>query len=196
MTGTTSKADQYALVAYLIVKSERDNSPLDKKALQKKVHLIQELGSVNTGYIFSFYTYGPYSASLAGDLDVIANNGGAEVRYCSSANRYEIKSGNHIDKMRTRGQQFIKTNEAAIGRVLEAFDNGLANELELVSTIAYLYRQLQHDVFKDSKRLLEHVMKLKPRYSEAKVSHAIKDVQDILRQQKGPTGLSSGSSTP
>ena len=54
MTGISGKIDQYALVAFLIEQAERSNQQLGKKALQKKVHLIQELGGIDTGYRFSF----------------------------------------------------------------------------------------------------------------------------------------------
>ena len=79
MTGETERVDQYALVAFLIDQAAKARRPLGKKALQKKVHLIHEFGGVDTGYRFAFYTYGPYSVSLAGDLDVIANSGGANI---------------------------------------------------------------------------------------------------------------------
>ena len=62
MAGITGKIDQYALVAFLI--DQAAQSQLGKKALQKKVHLIHEMGGVDTGYRFSFYTYGPFSVIL------------------------------------------------------------------------------------------------------------------------------------
>jgi hypothetical protein len=58
-----SKFDQYALIALLAKRVGGADRRLGKKAIQKNVHLIQELGGVDAGYRFSFYTYGP---SLAG----------------------------------------------------------------------------------------------------------------------------------
>ena len=92
MTEAIRKTDQYALVAFLIDQAKRGRQQLGKKALRKKVHLVQELGGVDAGYRFSFYTYGPYSVDLAGDLDVVAKSGGAMVHYSRSDNYYLIET--------------------------------------------------------------------------------------------------------
>ena len=125
MTGMAGKNDQFALVAFLISQSAKAKQDLGKKALQKKVHLIQELGGVEAGYRFSFYTYGPYSVGLAGDLDVIANSGGAEISYNLSGNSYQVDPGQHTGQMVEMGKEFIRSNQAAIERVLGAFGDQL-----------------------------------------------------------------------
>ena len=180
MTRVTGKIDQYALVAFLIKQAMQSRQQLGKKALQKKVHLIQELGGIDTGYRFSFYTYGPYSVSLAGDLDVVANSGGARIRYISSDNQYLIQPSEHTDRMIEKGQNFFEHNQAAIDRVLAAFGNRIAKDLELVSTIAYLHRHARQEEFEDDGRLAKHVMALKPKYSQRQVENAIAEVKGFL----------------
>lgn len=180
MTGTIGKIDQYALVAFLIKQAAQVHQQLGKKALQKKVHLIQELGGVDTGYRFSFYTYGPYSVSLAGDLDVIANSGGAKIRYMSWDNHYLIDPDERSDRMIERGQKFFGQKQEAIDRVLATFGNRSAKGLELVSTIAYLRRHSSQEEFEDNEKLVKHVMALKPKYSEMEVENAIAEVKDFL----------------
>ena len=180
MTGMTGKTDQYALVAFLIEQAAQVRQQLGKKALQKKVHLIQELGGVDTGYRFSFYTYGPYSVSLAGDLDVIANSGGAKIRYISWDNHYLIDPDEHTGRMIRRGREYFEQNKAAIDKVLAAFGNRTAKGLELVSTIAYLRRHVPQEDFEDNEKLVKHVMALKPKYSEVEVKNAIVEVKNFL----------------
>ena len=180
MTGISGKIDQYALVAFLIEQAERSNQQLGKKALQKKVHLIQELGGIDTGYRFSFYTYGPYSVSLAGDLDVIANSGGAKVRYISWDNHYLIDPDEHTSRMIERGRKFFEKYQVDIDKILAAFGNRTAKGLELVSTIAYLRRHASKDKFEDNEALAKHVRALKPKYSEAEIERAIAEVKDFL----------------
>ena len=180
MTGITGKIDQYALVAFLIKQAAQVHQQLGKKALQKKVHLIQELGDVDTGYRFSFYTYGPYSVSLAGDLDVIANSGGAKIRYISWDNHYLIDPDEHTDRMIERGREFFEQNQAVIDKVLATFGNRSAKGLELVSTIAYLRRHAPQEEFEDNGKLAKHIMALKPKYSEMEVENAISEVKDFL----------------
>ena len=133
------------------------------------MHLIQELGGVDTGYRFSFYTYGPYSGSLAGDLDVVSKSVGAKISYESSNNRYLIEPDEHTDRMIEKGQAFIEGNMAAIERVLEVFGGRLAKDLELVSTIAYLRRHAPHEEFENGEALAKRVIALKPKYSNSQV---------------------------
>ena len=176
----TRKTDQYALVAFLIDQAAQANQELGKKALQKKVHLIQELGGVDSGYRFSFHTYGPYSANLAGDLDVIANSGGASIRYDSSGNRYRIGTGESTSRIVEMGKDFIEAIRPAIEKVLDTFGRRSAKGLELVSTIAYLHRHLPEEEFLDNERLAERVKNLKPKHSTAEVGMAIEEVRDFL----------------
>ena len=93
MTDTVRKAYQYALISLLIKEAETKGQRLGKKALQKKVHLIQDLAGIDAGYRFSFYTYGPYSSQLSGDLDAVANSGGANIYYDRLENFYLITGG-------------------------------------------------------------------------------------------------------
>lgn len=180
MTEMTGKIDQYALVAFLIAQAAQAHKQLGKKAIQKKVHLIHELGGVDTGYRFSFYTYGPFSVNLAGDLDVIANSGGAKICYNISDNHYQIDPREHTKRMIERGRKFIEKNRVSIKRVLETFGDRSAKGLELVSTIAYLRRHAPQEEFEDNDRLAEHVRSLKPKYSEMEVRKAIAEVKDFL----------------
>ena len=181
MTKKTGKLDQYALVAFLIKQAADTQQQLGKKALQKKVHLIQELGGVDTGYRFSFYTYGPYSGSLAGDLDVVSKSGGAKISYESSNNRYLIEPDEHTDRMIEKAQALFEgDNEAAINRVLEVFGGRLAKDLELVSTIAYLHRHAPHEEFENGEELAKRVIALKPKYSKSQVEEAIAEVKEFL----------------
>lgn len=180
MLKATRKTDQYALVAFLIDHAAQANLELGKKALQKKVHLIQELGGVESGYRFSFYTYGPYSRNLAGDLDVIANSGGAIVSYDSFDNRYQIGAGEFTSQMMDMGKEFVEANRSSIEKVIDTFGRRSAKGLELISTIAHLHRHLPEKEFQDDERLAERVAKLKPKYSESEIGNAIGEVRDFL----------------
>lgn len=180
MTGITGKTDQYALVAFLIEKAAQAHQNLGKKALQKKVHLIQELGGVDTGYSFPFYTYGPFSAGLAGDLDVIAHSNGAKICYIASDNQYLIEPGERAGQMIEKGRAFVDGNRTTIDRVLAAFGGRSAKSLELVSTVAYLRRHKPQDEFEDNEKLAKHVKDLKPKYSEEEVRKAIAEVKEFL----------------
>lgn len=179
-----SKRDQYALIALLANQVGGAGRRLGKKALQKKVHLIQELGGVDAGYHFSFYTYGPYSTGLAGDLDVVAAMGGAKVIYNASDNYYLIEPAVATDHMIAKGQGFIDRNRTAINQVLHTFGARLAKDLELVSTIAYLRRHAAPGEFESDGRLAAHVKALKPKYSENEIATAIREVKSFLAERR------------
>ena len=180
MTGMFRKANQYALISLLIKEAEAAGQRLGKKALQKKIHLIQELGGVESGYRFSFYTYGPYSSQLSGDLDTIANSGGANIQYEKTENYYIISVGDKTDIILQNGNEFIEKNKREIHRVLEKFGGRLAKELELTSTIVYLRRHTSEEEFNNEEALMERVRALKPKYSRREIKRAIGEVKDFL----------------
>lgn len=175
-----TKFDQYALIALLAKQVGGANGRLGKKAIQKNVHLIQELGGVDAGYRFSFYTYGPYSSDLAGDLDVVATLGGAEITYYSSDNYCLIGPGAKTDHLIEKGRRFIERNQAEIDRVLVAFGGRLAKGLEFVSTIVYLRRHASTGKFENDEKLAAHVKALKPKYHDIEIATAIGEVKGFL----------------
>ena len=180
MTGTVRKVDQHALMAYLIKRAEESGQRLGKKALQKKIHLIQELGGIDAGYRFSFYTYGPYSSRLSGDLDTVANSGGAKIFYDPSDNYYLIYPGDKTALVIDKGRKYIEKNTREIDRILDVFGGRLARELELTSTIAYLRRHVSEEEFLKDDRLLKRVKDLKPKYSDGQIRRAIAEVREFV----------------
>jgi uncharacterized protein YwgA len=179
-----SKRDQYALIALLANQVGGAGGRLGKKALQKNIHLIQELGGVEAGYRFSFYTYGPYSTGLAGDLDVVAAMGGANVTYNASDNYYLIEPGAATEHMIEKGREFIDRNRTAIDHVLRTFGDRMAKDLELVSTIAYLRRHAPSGEFESDGRLAGLVRALKPKYSDIEIATAIREVKSFLADRR------------
>lgn len=192
-TSAISKTEQYALITLIAKEVGGDNHRLGKKALQKNVHLIQELGGVDAGYRFSFYTYGPYSTSLAGDLDTVASSGGVTISYNTTDNYYLIGPGAGADRVIERGIGFIQGHREAIEGVLQAFGGRLAKDLELVSTIAYLRRHAPTETFEDDQNLVRRVKALKPKYSDNQVLTAINEVKGFLAAQRSVTSQASHS---
>ena len=181
MTQTAvTKTDQYALLTLISKKLGGPEHRFGKKALQKTVHLMQELGGVDAGYNFSFYTYGPYSSELSGDLDIAAAANVLTVAYNPSENYYLIGPSTEADRAIKNGQKFLQSNQAEIDRIIEAFGGRLAKDLELVSTIAYLHRHAPKSEFADDDKLLARVKDLKPKYSTQEIAKAIKEVRGFL----------------
>lgn len=172
-----TKRDQYALITYLVNKLSGGRAP-GKKALQKLVHLVEELGGVDAGYRFSFYTYGPYSSDLTGDLDAVAGQNGINVVYLKDENSYQITTGENSSWVLDRGQSFVERNASSVDRVIAQFGGRLAKDLELVSTVVYLRRHAP-ELFDDESKVLERVHALKPRYSNSEIRDAIKEIKSF-----------------
>ncbi len=176
----TEKTDQYALLATVITRQGGEAGRLGKKALQKYVHLIQEFGGVDSEYQFSFYTYGPYSSALAGDLDILNALDGADIVYDAADNHYQISPSDNTNALIRGGQAFLDQYRAGIDKVLSAFGGRKAKDLELISTIAYLWRHAPKEEFADDRKLMVHVRALKPKFSEGEISRAIQEVRSFL----------------
>lgn len=171
-----SKRDQYALITYLVVRLSKAPG---KKALQKLVHLIEELGGVDAGYRFSFYTYGPYSSDLTGDIDAVAGFNGIDVAYDAEENTYRITAGKKKDWVLDGGKVFLDRHAAELDRVIEKFGGRLAKDLELVSTIVYLRRHVPES-FDNEAALVTHVRALKPKYTDDQMRKAFREVRAFV----------------
>ncbi len=181
---TATKIDQRALLAFISKKLGGPDHSLGKKALQKSVHLLQELGGVDAGYNFSFYTYGPYSSELAGDLDVAAAVNALSIKYNSAENYYLINPGPDADRVIADGNDFLSKHREAIDKVLNVLHGRLAKELELISTIAYLRHHAPDEIFEDDKTLAKGVKDLKPKYSDTEIEKSILEVRAFLAKDK------------
>jgi uncharacterized protein len=159
--------NKHALITY--VADKLGKGKLGKKALQKIMHLIQDLEKVPVGYSFPFYTYGPFSDDLSFDADIVKMFGGITMDYDSVNNAYSISSGENAKIIIKEGEAFLNQYKAGISNVLDRFGNKTAKELELLSTIVYLKRE-------DSKisdaSLVSKVRALKPKYSENEINAA------------------------
>lgn len=68
--------NRYALIADLIRRFDQQRNALGKTALQKMVFLLQRVFGLDFDYAYTLYTFGPFCADLARDLDIVAGLGG------------------------------------------------------------------------------------------------------------------------
>jgi len=160
----TSEWERYGLIAELAQKL-RGTGRLGKKAIQKYVYLLQELEGVATGYKFSFYTYGPYSSDLAGDLDVVNSLQGVSITYSPSDNAYNIAQGEKSDELKSRSVAYLQNASAGIEKLVRFFGGRYAKDLELISTIVFLNRNDQQISAINETAVVRKVLELKPKYS-------------------------------
>src|ERR1700733_14983083 len=100
--------ERYALIAEIVQRFHAVNHRLGKTALQKMIFLLQRSFGVDVDYTYTLYTYGPYCAAVARDLDIVEGFGGAQVLYDFGFAGYEIRPGATNEEIRERSDSFLK----------------------------------------------------------------------------------------
>lgn len=178
MKNNVSKEDQYALISFF-AKELGHSQSFGKKALQKVVHLLQELTKIDTGYQFSFYTYGPYSSELSNDLDVAAQRGGVKILYNPEDQYYLIQSGDNTPHAIESGKRFLENNRNEIDKVTKLSRGKTAKDLELISTIVFLQTRDKSSDFSSQEAMVARVQSLKPKYRPYEIEKAIEKVKSF-----------------
>jgi hypothetical protein len=162
---------RYGLIAEVIERFKAANCRLGKTALQKMIFLLQRSFGVDCDYSYTLYTYGPYSADVARDLDVVAGLSGAVVNYDFSFAGYEIHPGPASADLRMRAAAFLSEIGPKLDQLVADFGAFSAKELELRSTVLYLSKHGQ-----DRSELIKQVHEVKPHFSLIHIERAIADL--------------------
>jgi uncharacterized protein YwgA len=159
---------QYGVISYLAQKLEGRNK-LGKKAVQKLIYLIQELSKIPIGYRFHFYHYGPYSNELSGDLEYVANLKGITMQYNPSLNMYNITHGENTHAIISKASSFIKSYEDGISKIINDFGGKRGQDLELIATIIYVWKDSQEKHNYDEYKIISQVAELKPKFNRDEI---------------------------
>lgn len=169
---------RYALITHL-AKEIGGSQQFGKKAAQKVVYLLQELGRVPVGYRYTFYTYGVFSSELANTLGVVEGLEGIKVDYDENQNTYQIEPGVKADKLGKRGADFLIQHKDAIAKIVSFAKHRTAKRLELISTIVFVKKNeyLGNDI--DQKKLIQRVKELKPQFDDPEIMAGIDALRDL-----------------
>jgi len=167
-----AQLDRHALIAQIVRRFEQAHLRLGKTALQKIIFLLQRSFGVDAGYNYTLYTYGPFCADVARDLDVVAAFGGAQISYDLGCGGYQIHPGPANDEIRERASAFPKDLSDALERVTRDFGGLSVKDLELRSTIVYLAKP---GMFR--KELIEQVHDVKPHFAPAAIAAAVGELE-------------------
>jgi len=114
---------------------------LGKTAMVKYVFLLQKVYKVPLGYDFEIYTYGPYSSEVVEDIDyarhlnIIAMERVEYPRYIG----YSLSLLDNANTVLCEEKDFVSKYHEEIKEVVELFGDKTAKDLELATTIIYLY---------------------------------------------------------
>lgn len=166
--------ERYALIAEIVYRFEKANHRLGKTALQKMIFLLQRSFGVDVDYTYTLYTYGPYCADVARDLDIVEGFGGAKVSYDLGVGGYSIRPGETNEEIRERSEGFLTTIAPSLEALVSAFGAFNAKELELRSTIIYLSKPgLSRD------DLIQQLHDVKPHFTPQTISNALRELESI-----------------
>ncbi len=143
---------------------------------QKIVYFLKEAFHVRLPYEFYFYHFGPYDDSLDWDLRVMEGYGLIDIGADPAGTGYSIEVNHRAAaEYFQEAEKFVEENEKVIDRVLKLFGNYTPSELELASTIHFVWQNNKSIESQEAIRnvVVEKVKKLKPKFTE-------KQIQDQL----------------
>lgn len=164
--------NRYGLIAEIIERFESAKQRLGKTALQKMVFLLQRSFGVDCDYSYTLYTYGPYSADVSRDLDIVEGLDGAHVNYDLKFAGYEIHPGSKSADLRGRASGFLEEIGPKLDKLISDFGSFGAKDLELRSTALYLAKPGV-----DRALLIQRVHEVKPHFSVAQIETAIAELE-------------------
>ncbi len=172
---------RYGVIVDLARRMESKQSQFGKTALQKMIFILQDVFKIDCGYEFSLHTYGPFSSQIVHDLDFVETSKGVEVQSIGPSSGYIILPGLEADRLQEKAAEFLNNPEVqnALNRLVEEFGDYSAKDLELISTITYVTKDLsEHNDFPARGEVVQTVKQLKPKFSEDLIDKQIQDLLD------------------
>lgn len=153
----------------LISKIVMQKPSLGKTAMMKSIYILQQVYKVPLGYDYQIYTYGPYSSEVMEDIEfaVVFDAIRMEtIQYPSHYLGYQLKPTEKTEVVIQKELDFLDVYDHSISEVMDEFGDKTAKELELSSTIIYIYNNSYQNGWSSSKDYVsERVQKIKPHFS-------------------------------
>jgi hypothetical protein len=166
--------NKVGLISKLAKEFELTRIQFGKTAIMKYLYILQEVFKVPLGYEFSLYTYGPYCSDVLLDLDYTEAIDGVRIYSVDTGTGgYSIRPSHKTDEYIKKSRDFISEHAESINAVIELFGSMSARDLELRSTIIYLYKNyLQNNWKIDSNEIAFDVKEIKPYFSMEEILDA------------------------
>ncbi|KLU62648.1 hypothetical protein CEB3_c09600 [Peptococcaceae bacterium CEB3] len=164
---------KYGIIVELARRLETVSPQFGKTALQKMVYLLTTIYHVPCHYEHTIYTYGPYSAELAEDVEFVAAMGGVRLTEGNKGG-YKISPAEHADWIADKAKDVLEKYRGEFAALVADFGSFNARELELRSTLIFLNKHDQTNTSNLAKELTE----LKPYFTTNEVSAVIDDLAE------------------
>lgn len=140
---------------------------LGKTVLMKFIYILQSVCKVPLGYDYKIYTYGPYANEVMEDIDMAESMGYLNIgsQPYDSWVMYHINASNTASKATDKMSEFLEKYCGQLEEVSDLVKGKSAKDLELMSTIIYLYdNYAKNRRTADANSISENVRELKPHF--------------------------------
>jgi len=162
----------YGLLADLAQRSERNALNLGKAKIQKLVFLLNELYKLETGYKFKFFSSGPFSAELAGDIDYLGKIDILKLGEVKGGDGYQISLGAKAKEVIDIVKSDLEPMEKDIEKMLSEFGDLSPTDLDLITTLVYVSKY-DPGFHGQMDRLVEKTKELKPKVQSSTIEETI-----------------------
>lgn len=158
----------YGLLALFAKLSARRHFSLGRTKVQKLVFLLNELMGIDSGYKFHFYTYGPFSSELAGDIDYLDRINVLKVEEISGGEGYLVTAGSQAEKVEKMVQDRLAALSGDVEKIVDEFGACSARDLEMIATLIFVIKY-DPKFSGDIGELIVKAKELKPKFSENEI---------------------------
>ncbi|WP_242823540.1 Panacea domain-containing protein [Thermoclostridium stercorarium] len=172
--------ERVGMISYLAKRFDK-KTQFGKTALMKYIYILQEVFNIQLGYEFSLYTYGPYCSDVLADLDYTEAIDGVKIYSVDlGTGGYCIKPSKKTDEYIKKSEDFISQNEERINEIIELFGDMTARDLELRTTIIYLYKNYLQNRWEINRyEISDSVRELKPYFSLEEILNAYNQLEEM-----------------
>lgn len=142
-----------------------------KTFLQKAIYVLQEWLSLDLGYDYKLYLYGPYSEELSQDIDVLRDLGLVEIGSDATGYGYSIELNNKGGKFLSENLGIYMVDEGKLQKVISLLGTSDVKNMGLLSTVLYLAKATA-----DKGETVRLMREIKPQFSSDQVERKIEEL--------------------
>ncbi len=172
--------ERMGIISKIVIASQKRERPpvIGKTAIMKYLYILQKVYKLPLGYEYGIYTYGPYASMVMSDINHaealnIINIG--EEDYGDGVRGYSITPAESADEYE---KEINSQYEDAVLQVLKQFADKNAKELELLTTIIYVYSNFKENAWPLEEVPLD-VHQIKPRFSIENITDEYRHLDEI-----------------
>lgn len=164
-----------ALLTRLVEKAP--GGTVGRTAVMKFLYFLTALRHVQLGYRFSLYSYGPFDSAVLEDIDYAARLKALDisVEYNPVGYGYVIRPAASAQIVKDLDADFVNANEPHLDWVLQEFGGLTATELELASTIVYVYLD---EPAASQRQIADRVHQIKPHFAVERITAKFDDLKN------------------